>query len=106
LCAAAGLITTTKGPIIGIMHNYAALGTGGSIHSPVQLKDHGILVDDTPRTQKRFDGERGTQMVRIPTDQDDVYYDVELNIIGGLATSRCSHQPLNNSTMSQFRMCT
>jgi hypothetical protein len=54
LCTAAGLIETTKGPIIGIMHNYAALGTGGSIHSPVQLKDHGILVDDTPRTQIRW----------------------------------------------------
>jgi hypothetical protein len=66
------------------MHNYAALGTGGSIHSPVQLKDHGILVDNTPRTQIRFDGERGTQMVRIPTNEEDVYYDVELNIISGL----------------------
>jgi hypothetical protein len=35
--------------------------------------------------QMRFDGERGTQMVRIPTNEDDVYYDVELNIISGLA---------------------
>jgi hypothetical protein len=85
LCTAAGLIETTKGPIIGIMHNYAALGTGGSIHLPVQLKDHGILVDDTPCTQRRFDGERGTQLVQIPTDEDDVFYNVELNIIGGLA---------------------
>jgi hypothetical protein len=33
----------------------------------------------------RFDGEQGTQMVQIPTDEDDVYYGVELNIIGGLA---------------------
>jgi hypothetical protein len=85
LCTAAGLIETSKGPINGIMHNYAALGTGGSIHSSVQLKDHGILVDDTPRTQKRFDGEFGTQTVRIPTDEDDVFFDVELNIVGGLA---------------------
>jgi hypothetical protein len=85
LCTTAGLIETTKGPIIGIMHNYAALGTGGSIHSPVQLKDHGILVDNTPCTQRRFDGERGTQLVRIPTDEDDVFCDVELNIIGSLA---------------------
>jgi hypothetical protein len=52
---------------------------------PVQLKDHGILVDDTPCTQKRFDGESGTQLVRVPTDEDDVFYDVELNIVGSLA---------------------
>jgi hypothetical protein len=58
LCTAAGLIQTTSGPIIGIMHNYAALGKGGSIHSPVQMKDFGIVIDDTPRTQKRFDGAR------------------------------------------------
>ena len=85
LCTATGLIETTKGPIIGIVDNYAALGTVGSIHSPAQLKDHGILVDDTPRTQRRFDGENGTQMVRIPTDEDDVFYEVELSIVGGLA---------------------
>jgi hypothetical protein len=49
------------------------------------MKDHGILIDDTPRTQKRFDGENGTQTVRIPTDEDDVFFDVELNIVGGLS---------------------
>jgi hypothetical protein len=43
LCTAAGLIQTNKGPNIGIMHNYAALKTGGSIHSPLQFKDHGIF---------------------------------------------------------------
>jgi hypothetical protein len=63
LCTAAGLIQTTSGPIIGIMHNYAALGKGGSIHLPVQMKDFGIIIDDMPRTQKRFDGEHSTQMV-------------------------------------------
>jgi hypothetical protein len=33
----------------------------------------------------RFDGESGTQSVRIPTAEDDVFFDVELNIVGGLA---------------------
>jgi hypothetical protein len=74
LCTAAGLIHTTTGLIIGIMHNYAALGKGGSIHSPVQMKDHGIIIDDTPRTQKRFDGEHGTQTVRIPSGIDDKFF--------------------------------
>jgi hypothetical protein len=85
LCTAAGLIQTTIGPIIAIMHNYAALGTGGSIHSPVQLREHGIMIDDTPKTQKRFDGEFGEQLVRIPTAEEDKFDDIELKICGGLA---------------------
>jgi hypothetical protein len=85
LCTATGLIQTTSGPIIGIMHNYAALGKGGSIHSPVQMKDFGIIIDDTPRTQKRFDGEQGTQTVRIPTVNEGQFFDVDLHINSGLA---------------------
>jgi hypothetical protein len=83
LCTAAGYINTKTGPIIAIMHNYAALKKGSSIHSSVQLKDHGIMVDDTPKSQKRFDGAYGRQMIRIPTDE--TFYDVELKITGGLA---------------------
>ena len=63
LCTAAGLIQTSAGPIIGIMHNYAALGKGGSIHSPLQMQDFGLLIDEKAKTQKRIDGEYGTQMV-------------------------------------------
>jgi hypothetical protein len=85
LCTAAGLIQTNDGPIIGIMHNYAALKTGGSIHSPLQFKDHGILVDDTPKSQRRFDGECGRQSVRIPSGDGSKLYDVALTIKGGLA---------------------
>jgi hypothetical protein len=85
LCTAAGLIQTTTGPIIGIMHNYAALGKGGSIHSPVQMKDFGIVIDDTPRTQKQFDREQGTQLVRIPTGKEGQFFDIDLKITGGLA---------------------
>jgi hypothetical protein len=65
LCTAASLIQTTDGPIIGIFHNYAALGKGGSIHSPLQMQDFGILIDDKAKTQKPIDGEYGTQMVRV-----------------------------------------
>jgi ribosomal protein L14E/L6E/L27E len=82
LCTAAGLIQTSEGPVIAIMHNYAALGKGGSIHSPLQLKDHGIIIDDTPKSQKRFDGEFGTQMVRIATGSAS--YDIPLVLNGGL----------------------
>ena len=32
----AGINTSTKGPIIGIMHQYALVGRGHSIHSPGQ----------------------------------------------------------------------
>jgi Reverse transcriptase (RNA-dependent DNA polymerase) len=49
LCTVAGLITTHKGPIIGIFHQYAHVGTGYSIHSSNQLRQFGIVVDDNPR---------------------------------------------------------
>jgi hypothetical protein len=65
LCTAASLIQTTDGPIIGIFHNYPPLGKGGSIHSLLQMQDFGVLIDDKAKTQKRIDGEYGTQMVRV-----------------------------------------
>jgi hypothetical protein len=49
LCTAAGFIQTSAGPIIGIMHNYAALGKGRSIHSPLQMQDFGLLIDEKPK---------------------------------------------------------
>jgi hypothetical protein len=82
LCTLAGLIKTLDSPIIGIMHNYAALGTGGSIHSPLQMQDFGVLIDDKAKTQKRIDGEFGTQKVRV-TSGDQVF-DIPLVLNGGL----------------------
>ena len=45
----AGLIETSNGPIIGIFHQYAHLGTGRTIHSTNQLKSFGLEITDTPR---------------------------------------------------------
>jgi hypothetical protein len=82
LCTAAGLIETSEGPIIGIMHNYAALGKGGSIHSPLQMQDFGVLIDDKAKTQKRMDGEFGIQKVRIVSN--GTVFDIPLVLNGGL----------------------
>jgi hypothetical protein len=82
LCTAAGYIETSAGPIIGIMHNYAALGKGGSIHSPLQMQDFGILIDDKAKTQKRIDGEYGTQTVRVTSGGTN--FDIPLVLNGGL----------------------
>jgi hypothetical protein len=85
LCTAAGLVQTTKGPVIAIMHHYGALKTGGSIHSPLQLRDHGVIIDDTPNTQCCFDGEYGGQVIKVPSMNGESTYDLPLSIRGGLA---------------------
>jgi hypothetical protein len=85
LCTAAGLLQTTKGPVIAIMHQYAALKTGGSLHSPLQMRDHGVIIDDTPSTQCRFDGEYGGQMIQFPSMNRENSHDLPLSIWGGLA---------------------
>ena len=41
-----GVIPTNKGPVIAIMHQYALLGKGYSIHSPAQLEWFKNVVDD------------------------------------------------------------
>ena len=41
-----GVITTQKGPVIAIMHQYAILGKGASIHSPCQLEAYHNDVND------------------------------------------------------------
>lgn len=84
LCTAVAMVETVQGPILAFMHNYAALQTGTSIHSPTQMRDHGILIDDTPKTQKRFDGEFGTQSMVIPAMDGNSSFNVELTIAGGL----------------------
>ena len=49
LCTVAGVLQTQKGPIIGIFHQYAHYGEGNTLHSPLQLGDLGLEVDDHPK---------------------------------------------------------
>ena len=74
LGTAAGLITSTQGPVIGFFHQYALHGKGKTIHSANQLRAFGNLVDDIP---KRLNG---TQ--RIVTHDG---YKIPLSIRKGLA---------------------
>jgi hypothetical protein len=41
-----GVIQTQKGPIIGIMHQYALLNKGSTIHSPCQFEWYKLEVND------------------------------------------------------------
>ena len=44
--SAAGVAETDKGPVICIMHQYADVGEGSTIHSPAQMEHFGHDVDD------------------------------------------------------------
>ena len=57
---AAGLIETTKGPIIGIFNQYAHHGQGKTIYSEAQMKSFGIEVS----TEARALG--GKQPIKTP----------------------------------------
>ena len=47
---AAGLIKTTKGPIIGLFHQYSLHGKDSTIHSANQLRSFGLDVNDVPKS--------------------------------------------------------
>jgi hypothetical protein len=49
LATITGVIETTLGPILGIFHQYAHLGTGKTIHLCTQMRAYGVDVDDLPR---------------------------------------------------------
>jgi hypothetical protein len=58
-----GVIHTNKGPVIGIMHQYALLNKGSSIHSPCQFEwykndvnDKSILVPGGLQCIQTLDG--------------------------------------------------
>ena len=70
----AGLVTSTDGPIIVLMNQYAHHGKGRTIHSVLQLKHFGVQVDETPR---QLGGKQ-----RIRTSSGHV---VPLSIRNGLA---------------------
>ena len=49
----AGLVETTDGPAVAVMHQYAYLGSGATIHSANQLGHFGLCVDDKPNNGKQ-----------------------------------------------------
>ena len=46
MVTAAALLDTQKGPIIGVLHEYAHLGKGRSIHAAGQMEWFNCQVDD------------------------------------------------------------
>ena len=74
IATCAGLVESTTGPIIVIMHQYAHYGKGKTIHSVNQLLQFGVEVDATPR---KFGGKQ-----RIRTSSGHF---VPLHIRNGLA---------------------
>ena len=84
--AAAALMDTQKGPIIGISHEYANLGKGRSIHAIRQIEWINYKVDDRSNVDggaQRIDTSDGyvislfiesglayMHSIRIPTDND------------------------------------
>ena len=83
---AAALLDTQKGPIIGVFHEYAHLGKGGSIHAARQMEWFSCQVDDRSKIvggAQRIETSEGyviplsiesglvyMHTIRIPTDQD------------------------------------
>jgi len=49
IITAAGIVNTHAGPVCVILHQYALLGKGKSIHSSVQTEYHDIVVDKKSR---------------------------------------------------------
>jgi hypothetical protein len=69
VCMVAAYGRTHKGPVIFIMHQYAYLGTGKTIHSSAQLENCKNEVDD--RSRKLIGGKRRINTVDgylIPLD--------------------------------------
>jgi hypothetical protein len=67
------LIQSSIGPIIGIIHQYASIGNGKSVHSFAQLRSFGTLIDVPIACG-------GTQRIVTPEG-----YIVPLSICDGLA---------------------
>ena len=78
----AGLIMTTRGPAIAIMHQYAYHGKGKTIHAPAQLGHFGHDVND-----KSVKSPCGNGKQRIITPEG---YIIPLDIVDGLAYMKMS----------------
>ena len=48
IVTAGGLVPSNRGPVIVILHQYAHLGKGNSIHSSTQLESYKNIVHDKP----------------------------------------------------------
>jgi hypothetical protein len=82
IVTAAGVLTSSQGPIIGIFHLYAHLGSGNTIHSTNQMRKFGVDVCDIPRTLN------GKQRIHHPDG-----YIIPLSIRNGLHTWKCTLPP-------------
>jgi hypothetical protein len=69
-----GVVQSQKGPVIAVMHQYALLNKGHSIHSPSQFESYKVTVDD----KSVLAG--GTQRIQTPDG-----YTIPLSIKDGLA---------------------
>ena len=74
ICTGAGYGRTQNGPVIFIMHQYAFMGQGKSIHSSAQFEAYKLEVDDRSR---KIPG--GKQRIKCPDG-----YLIPLDIIQGL----------------------
>ena len=73
ICTVGGVINTQRGPVIGIMNQYAYSGTGNTIHSSVQMESYTVHVNEKSRKIG------GTQSITTPDG-----YAIPLNIVEGL----------------------
>ncbi len=69
-----GVVTTQKGPVIAVMHQYALFGKGNTIHAPGQLEWYKCNVNDKSIHYQ------GLQRIQTPDG-----YAIPLNIVNGLA---------------------
>ena len=69
-----GVVTTQKGPVIAVMHQYALFGKGNTIHAPGQLEWYKCNVNDKSIHCQ------GLQRIQTPDG-----YAIPLNIVNGLA---------------------
>ncbi len=83
ICAVAALVQSNKGPIIVIMHQYAYLGKGKTIHSSAQIEYYKNSVDDKS-------SKVGDKQHIVTLDG----YIISLNICNGLAYTDMS-VPMN-----------
>ena len=58
LATVAGIVRSTSGPVIWVMHEYAHLGKGKTIHSIAQLEDFENDVDERSLKNKRKPGKQ------------------------------------------------
>ena len=74
ICTVGGVIDTQRGPVVGIMHQYAYSGRGNTIHSSIQMESYKVNVNEKSRKIG------GTQSITTPNG-----YAIPLNIVEGLA---------------------